>query len=77
MKELSKMKEGDRGVIVAIRESEITQVLHEMCVLPGEKVHVSRIAPLGDPISVRINGSMLSLRKEEASAILVEEADRT
>ena len=75
MKKLSQLKKGEHGVIVSIREGEIFQVLLEMGIIPGEKVAVSRIAPLGDPMSIRINGSILSLRKEEAAAILVEEAD--
>jgi len=38
-------------------------------------VRVSRIAPLGDPISVEINGQEISLRRAEASVIEVEEVD--
>jgi ferrous iron transport protein A len=34
---------------------------------------VEKIAPLGDPISIRIAGYSLSLRKNEANQILLEE----
>jgi len=43
--------------------------------LPGNRVRVSRIAPLGDPISIEMNGQEISLRRAEASVIEVEEID--
>jgi len=43
--------------------------------LPGNRVRVSRIAPLGDPISIEMNGQEISLRRAEASVIEVEEVD--
>jgi ferrous iron transport protein A len=39
--------------------------------LPGEEIVVEQIAPLGDPISVRVAGYALSLRKNEAHQILI------
>ena len=45
----------------------------EMGCVPGEIICVDKIAPLGDPISVSVSGYILSLRKEEAANILVEE----
>lgn len=43
--------------------------------LPGNRVRISRIAPLGDPISIEMNGQEISLRRAEASEIEVEEVD--
>lgn len=43
-----------------------------MGVIPGSPVEVVKVAPLGDPIDVRIKGYHLSLRKEEAKDILVK-----
>ena len=51
--------------------SELELKLMEMGCLPGEEIVVEQIAPLGDPISVRIAGYSLSLRKNEARQILV------
>jgi ferrous iron transport protein A len=45
----------------------------EMGCIPGEKVKVEQIAPLGDPISISVAGYTLSLRINEAEKILVEE----
>ena len=41
--------------------------------VPGEKVKVEQMAPLGDPISISVAGYRLSLRLNEAENIMVEE----
>lgn len=48
------------------------QRIMEMGVTPGALIEVERVAPLGDPIQVKVRGYHLSLRKEEASKIRVE-----
>jgi len=40
--------------------------------IPGETVIVNKVAPLGDPISVKIGTYLLSLRKDEADAVMVQ-----
>jgi ferrous iron transport protein A len=69
---LSRMKPGDHGVIKELRKGDLALKLMEMGFLPGETVLVSKIAPLGDPISVKIGTYQLSLRKEEANAVMVQ-----
>lgn len=71
---LGKMKEGDSGVIVELERGDLSLKLMEMGFLPGEKISIDKIAPLGDPISVKIGTYLLSLRKEEANAVLVQSA---
>jgi ferrous iron transport protein A len=44
----------------------------EMGCVPGERILMEQIAPLGDPISVNVAGYHLSLRLNEAEHILVE-----
>jgi ferrous iron transport protein A len=39
---------------------------------PGEDVIVTHAAPLGDPLVIRVRGTLLALRKREAAWILVE-----
>ena len=46
--------------------------LMEMGVLPGTMLEVVRVAPMGDPIEVRVRGYALSLRRADARAISVE-----
>ncbi len=43
-----------------------------MGLTPGVAVTVVRIAPLGDPIQIRLRGYTLSLRKKECQQIEVE-----
>lgn len=40
--------------------------------VPGEKIVVDQVAPLGDPISISVSGYILSLRLNEAENIIVE-----
>jgi ferrous iron transport protein A len=68
---LSELKAGERATIMDFESSELELKLMEMGCLPGEEIVVEQIAPLGDPISVRIAGYSLSLRKNEARQILV------
>ncbi len=51
---------------------KIRQRMMEMGLIPGTVVEVERLAPLGDPLEIRIQDYHLSLRKEEAEIILVD-----
>ncbi len=50
---------------------ELVQRLMEFGVLEGEEVHVVGFAPLGDPMELMVGQTRLSLRRVEASEILV------
>ena len=73
MKKLSEIKVGRSAVIHSFGLDEIYIKLMEMGCVPGEKVRVEQMAPLGDPISISVAGYCLSLRLNEAENILVEE----
>jgi len=73
MKRLSEIKIGKTVVIHSFEKDDIFIKLMEMGCIPGEKVRVEQIAPLGDPISITVAGYNLSLRINEAEKILVEE----
>ena len=51
---------------------ELRRHLLGMGFVKGSKIKVERVAPLGDPIEVVLRGYNLSLRKAEATLILVE-----
>ena len=68
---LSDMKPGQQGVIQEFQDESIFLKLMEMGCVPGERILVDQVAPLGDPISVSIAGSRLSLRLNEAEHIIV------
>ncbi|MFO8057980.1 MAG: FeoA family protein [bacterium] len=70
---LSELPVGEKAEITRIGAvGEIKKRLLEMGVVKGARVEVERVAPLGDPIEVRIMGYHLSLRNEEAQEIEVE-----
>jgi len=57
---------------ITATDSVLTKKLLSMGVLKGETVVVTKKSVLGDPIEVTIRGYNLSLRKDEASQVLVE-----
>lgn len=69
---LSDLKQGQEGTITSFTSNDLFLKLMEMGCVPGEKVVVEQIAPLGDPISVNIAGYHLSLRLDEAAHIYVD-----
>jgi len=66
---LADLRKGEEAVIESFSDEEMSLKLMEMGCLPGEKVRVERIAPLGDPIAISVSGYMLSMRKDEAATI--------
>ena len=48
--------------------------LREMGMLAGTRVSLVRIAPMGDPLEIKLRGYHLTLRKSEAEHVLVDEA---
>lgn len=70
---LSEIQPGKRAKIRCFKNPEIELKLMEMGCLPGEEIIVEQIAPFGDPISIRVAGYTLSLRKNEADQIIIED----
>lgn len=72
-KYLHELKSGERGKIVRVGGGGgIHRRLLDMGLVSGSEVEVERVAPLGDPVEIKIKGYHLSLRKEEAINIQVE-----
>ncbi len=70
---LDKLKIGQEGRVLNITAgSGIKRRLLDMGIVPGVKVRIEKVAPLGDPIDIVVKGYHLSLRKEEASTVMVE-----
>ena len=66
------MKPGQEGIIQEFDDQSLVLKLMEMGCVPGERILVDQIAPMGDPISISIAGYRLSLRLSEAEHILVD-----
>ena len=73
MFDLSTMKVGSKSEIIEIENSSIKSKLIEMGFLVGRSSEVVFKAPLGDPIAIEINSTVISLRKDEAAFIKVRE----
>jgi len=69
---LSELKPGQEGIIKEFKSNELFLKLMEMGCIPGERILLEQVAPLGDPISVSVAGYHLSLRLNEAEHIFVE-----
>ncbi|MBN2034411.1 MAG: DtxR family transcriptional regulator [Deltaproteobacteria bacterium] len=70
---LKDLKPGQKGKVLKINaRGETNKRIVEMGVTPGAVVEVERVAPLGDPMDIKVKGYHLSLRKEEAEGIDIE-----
>jgi Fe2+ transport system protein FeoA len=72
MPTLDQLRIGQRGRIDAVDgDDSLFQRLLEMGLLEGEEVEVIAIAPLGDPMEIRLRDYRLSLRLREAGRVRV------
>lgn len=71
---LKNLAVGDQGKIVGFDKSgkAYRKRLLAMGLTPGTQFLITRFAPLGDPIEIKIRGFSLTLRKNEASVLLIE-----
>jgi ferrous iron transport protein A len=73
VRKLSELAPGDRGKVAKVAgEPDAARRLMEMGLMRGTTVEVVRMAPLGDPLEVKVRGFMLTLRRAEAEHIEVE-----
>ena len=72
-KPLSELRPREKGTIVEVGGSRgVYRRILDMGVVAGSEVEVERVAPLGDPIAIKIKGYHLALRKQEAANVQVE-----
>ena len=71
---IGELKIGDKGKVIRFNKMDKTykQKLLSMGIIRGAEFIVTRKAPFGDPVEINIKGYNLSLRKDEANAVLVE-----
>ena len=74
MKTLKEVPIGEKAKVVKLHgEGAVKRRIMDMGITKGASVHVRKVAPLGDPIEVTVRGYELSLRKDEAENVIVEE----
>lgn len=73
---LNELKTGSTAVISTVGgEGALRCRLLDMGLTPGTRVTLQKIAPLGDPIEIRVRGYELTLRIEDARKIQVERGE--
>ena len=69
---LDELKVGESGRILAVEgEGALRCRLLDMGLTPRARVTLQKIAPLGDPIEIRVRGYELTLRAADARLIRV------
>ena len=72
MPSLDQLSVGQRASIQSLEGNDgLAQRLMEMGLYEGQELEVVGFAPLGDPIEIRLQDYRLSLRRSEASRVLV------
>lgn len=70
---LNELKIGTTAVITAVSgDGALRCRLLDMGIIPKTRVTLQKVAPMGDPIEIRVRGYELTLRVEEAEKIEVE-----
>jgi ferrous iron transport protein A len=72
MLSLDQLRQGQRALVENLTgDDAVSQRLMEMGLLEGEEVSLLAIAPLGDPLEIRLGDGRLSLRRTEACRVAV------
>ena len=72
---LDNLRVGESARVTAVGgQGALRQHILDMGVIPGSVVTLTKLAPLGDPMELKIHGYALSLRKADAARIEVEPA---
>ena len=72
---LNELKTGSSGIITAVGgDGPLRCRLLDMGLIPHTRVTLQKVAPMGDPIEIRVRGYELTLLVEEAQKIEVKEA---
>lgn len=71
---LNDIKAGQSAAVISIESmGAMKRRLIDMGITPGVVISVRKIAPLGDPIEIRLRGYELTIRRSEAKNINVDE----
>lgn len=69
---LDQLRPTEAGIVDSYAvHNDTTHRLREMGLVPGTRVSVKRLAPLGDPMELTLRGYNLSIRLEDARHIRV------
>lgn len=70
---LEQLPIGKNAVITSVGgEGALRCRLLDMGLIPGTRIVIKKIAPMGDPVEIRIRGYELTIRMDDARKIDVE-----
>ena len=71
---LGNLQVGQSGRVISLGKADrrYREKLLAFGLTPGTLVSVERVAPMGDPLELRVRGFALSLRRGEADTVMVE-----
>ncbi|MDR2106842.1 MAG: ferrous iron transport protein A [Coriobacteriales bacterium] len=73
MRTLRDARTGDTVTVVKLHgEGPIKRRIMDMGITKGAELFIRKVAPLGDPVEVRVRGYELSIRKSDAEMIEVD-----
>jgi DtxR family Mn-dependent transcriptional regulator len=73
---LADLEPGQKAVVKRVQgEGAFRRRLMDLGFISGTEVKMERSAPLGDPLEILIKGTHLSLRRQEAGAVLVDPSE--
>jgi ferrous iron transport protein A len=72
MPTLADLRPGQSAAVVSLAgDPALVQRLYELGLFEGETVELLALAPLGDPLEVRVGYARLSLRKADAARVTI------
>ncbi len=77
-KTLNELQPGESGIVVKVTGSgQIRRRIVDMGIVSGTRILVQKLAPLGDPMEIKVKNFNLSLRMTEAATIEVDTISKT
>ncbi len=74
---LDKLAVGGSAYVTKVGgEGNLRLRLLDMGIIPGTKISVIKVAPLGDPIEIRVREYELTIRLEDAQLIEIGEGNK-
>ncbi len=68
------LKIGQSGIIAQVGgEGALRLRFLDMGLIPGTRVTLRKVAPMGDPIQIQVRGYELTIRREDAAKITLRE----
>ena len=65
---------GQSGIIGQVGgEGALRLRFLDMGLIPGTRVQLDKVAPMGDPIQIQLRGYALTIRREDAAKITIKE----